>query len=148
MSSAVHLCNQNARLLNNCFSLRCLQFSSLILNISQKHKYCTIPSANDNPLVDLNGLPNFHEVTGDTINEALPYIIRETEKEHDLFDETLNAKDDITWEEVVPKSEKIFDSLSMAWNAVSHLYVVKNNEPLREAYQKVFFWLINCFSPF
>jgi len=137
MSSALHLYHQNARLLNNCFSLRCLQFSSLILNISQKHRYCTIPSANSNPLIDLKGLPDFHEVTGEAINEALPYIISETEKEHDSFDEILKTKDDVSWDDVVPKSEKIFDSLTLAWNAVSHLHGVKNNAQLREAYQKV-----------
>ena len=125
-------------LLKNCFSLRCLQFSSVILNISQKQNYCTLPGK-DNPLLNLDGLPDFKQVTGNAINEALPYMLNEAEQLHASHEKQL-ANKSASWDEVITKSEQIFDPLSLAWSAIQHLHGVKNNAALREAYQKVFFY--------
>lgn len=126
----------SSHLLKSCFSLRCLQFSSMILNISQKQNFCTLPSK-DNPLLDLDGLPDFKKVTGSVINEALPYMLHQAEKEHNLHEEHLKNNKDVKWKDVMTKSDKIFDPLSLAWGTIQHLHGVKNNNALREAYQKV-----------
>ena len=123
-------------LLKNCFSLRCLQFSSVILNISQKQNFCTLPNK-ENPLLDLDGLPDFQKVTGSVIEESLPFLLHQAEKKHELHEEQLRSNKDVQWNDVMTKSEKIFDSLSLAWSVIQHLHGVKNNAALREAYQKV-----------
>lgn len=135
MTVALHA-YQNARILQNCFSLRCLQFSSLVFNISQKRQYCALPSPK-NPLTNLEGLPDFPAVTGDVVNEAIPYILANVQTQHESYERELNVAQDVSWKDVVPKSEKIFDPLSLAWGAVQHLHGVKNNPSLREAFQKV-----------
>ena len=126
----------NSQLLKNCFSLRCLQFSSMILNISQKQNFCALPKK-DNPLLDLDGLADFEKVTGSVINEALPFMLHQAEKKHELHEEHLKNHKDVNWKDVMTKSDKIFDPLSLAWGTIQHLHGVKNNNALREAYQKV-----------
>jgi Zn-dependent oligopeptidases len=136
MTTVLCAYHHNARILQNCFSLRCLQFSSLILNISQKREYCEQPSPK-NPLIDLESLPDFPAVTGDAINEAMPYILAKVQTQHESYERELDSTEDVSWKDVVPKSESILDPLSLAWGAVQHLQGVKDNPSLREALQKV-----------
>lgn len=131
---------QHQKVIQNCFTLRCLQFSSLVLNFDSRSKYCTLSDHKENPLFDIEKLPKYNQITGEVVSEAIPELVKNVEKKFSKFEETLKEKKNgYNWNDVMPVSEKIFDPLSLAWKAVTHLHGVKNNPSLREAYQKVIF---------
>lgn len=137
----------NQNLLKNCFSLRCIQFSSIIFNINHnKNKYCTNSRfsqsdnsiSTNNHLLEIKKLPEFNRITGETVETAVPLLIEQVENEFNAFENNLgNNELDYTWENVVNLPESILRTFELAWGAVSHLHSVRNNPSLREAYGKV-----------
>lgn len=137
----------NQNLLKNCFSLRCIQFSSIIFNINpNKNKYCTNSRfsqsdnsiSTNNHLLEIKKLPEFNRITGETVETAVPLLIEQVENEFNAFENNLgNNELDYTWENVVNLPESILRTFELAWGAVSHLHSVRNNPSLREAYGKV-----------
>ena len=126
-------------LLKNCFSVRCLQFSSIIFNINPRTRhYCKQTSTTTtNPLLRIDKLPEYSKINGEIIEEALPILLDEADNSFTTFENELNSIGDYSWQNVVVKSDLLSDRLGLAWSAVSHLHGVKNNPELRNAYQQV-----------
>ena len=129
--------------IKHCFSARCLQFSSIIFNIQPQKQFCT-QSLKKNHLLSIDGIPKYDEITGEAVSSAIPLLVKNTEKEFSDFEKVLTEKKTYVWNNVVRKSELIFDKLGLAWSAASHLHRVRNNPSLRMAYQKVCLFI---FSP-
>jgi len=131
--------------LKNCFSVRCIQFSSIIFNIKPKYKYCTVSgvskhsdAAGTNHLLEIKKLPEYNRITGETVESAIPILVEKVEKDFKDYEENLKEnRINYTWENAVTLPDSILRTFELAWGAVSHLHSVRNNLALREAYGKV-----------
>jgi len=127
----------NGLFIKSCFSVRCIQFSSIVFNVSLRKKYCTVPIATQNALLDIDKLPRYREINGETVTYAIPALIKEAEKNFEAYEAELLSKNNFTWQNVVVESESLFQRFQLAWGAVSHLHSVRNDESLRSAKETV-----------
>ena len=98
--------NCQQTLLKNCFTVRCLQFSSIICSIDSKRRYCTnVPSSN--PLLNIKKLPRYKDITADVVSSTIPSLVKDTGKAYEKFELGLVNKTVYTWDNVVSESELI-----------------------------------------
>lgn len=85
----------------------------------------------NNPLLEINELPNFTAIEATHIEPAIDELIKENKN---ALDALLNNTDGFTWQNLAQKLEDIDDRLEKAWSPASHLHAVADNDALREAY--------------
>ena len=88
-------------------------------------------SAQDNPLLDLSGLPRFAEVRSDHIGPAIDTLLGEARI---TVERVATAAGTPTWETFVQPLSGALDRLDRTWKQVSHLNAVVNTPELRAAY--------------
>lgn len=86
-----------------------------------------------NPLLNWKELPAYDQVKPEHVEPAITTLLAVSEE---IVSE-LEAQTPTTWEEVLPKLEKMEDDLGRAWGIVNHLHGVRNSPELREVYQKM-----------
>ncbi|MBI5496391.1 MAG: M3 family metallopeptidase [Deltaproteobacteria bacterium] len=95
---------------------------------------------NDNPLLDLSGLPPFHLVTPAHVEPAIRELVRRA-------DDGLTALEKHappTWD-TVERLMDLHEPLGNAWGLVNHLMGVRNSPELRTAHQAVQPDVVMCF---
>ncbi|HIA08056.1 MAG TPA: oligopeptidase A, partial [Chromatiaceae bacterium] len=86
---------------------------------------------NQNPLLDLPGLPPFSSIKPEHVEPAIDALLAENRAQTLAL---LDALDDYTWDNFVQPLEELDDKLNRAWSPVSHMNSVVNSEELRAAY--------------
>ena len=86
---------------------------------------------NQNPLLDLPGLPPFSSIKPEHVEPAIDALLAENRTQTLAL---LDALDDYTWDNFVQPLEELDDKLNRAWSPVSHMNSVVNSEELRAAY--------------
>ena len=87
----------------------------------------------DNPLLQIDGLPQFDQIEAHHVEPAVTYLLEASEK---ALSE-LEASVEPTWDGCFAKLEIIDRPFEYCWSPVSHLLAVKNSDELREAYESV-----------
>ena len=86
------------------------------------------------------GIPQFNAIDGEAVNQAIPDLLNQLEKELETIEYSLcnQAKLGINpqWDEVLQPLQQIGERLRWSWGVVNHLLGVCNNPELREAHQK------------
>lgn len=122
--------------LKQCFSVRCLQFSSIIFNIETRHNFCNQPNY-QHALLTINKIPKYKQISAEEVESSMPVLLKDVGRDFAVFESELEKSSNYTWNGVILKSEQIVDKLQLAWKAITHLLLVKNNPSLRNAYQKI-----------
>lgn len=84
-----------------------------------------------NPLLEMNGLPQFSKITPDLIEPAMDQLLQSNRQE---VEKLLDSHSDYSWETLVEPLEILDDRLSRTWSPVSHMNSVVNSDELRAAY--------------
>ena len=87
--------------------------------------------ANDNPLLDLDGLPRFAHIDPSQVTPALDVMLDETRA---AVEARLSRKPGCEWDDTVGPLEAAETRLKRFWSPVAHLNAVADSAPLREAY--------------
>ena len=88
--------------------------------------------ADTNPLLDIERLPAFSEITHEHVTPAVDFVLdRNRQRVHELEAMAESA----TWDNFVQPLEDINEDLSKTWSPVSHLNAVKDSEALRREYE-------------
>ncbi len=87
--------------------------------------------ANDNPLLDLDGLPRFAHIEPSQVTPALDVILDETRA---MVEARLSGDPAPGWDDVVGPLETAEARLKRFWSPVAHLNAVADCAPLRDAY--------------
>ena len=87
--------------------------------------------ANDNPLLDLDGLPRFAHIEPDQVTPALDTILDKTRA---TVEARLSGDPAPGWDDAVGPLETAQERLKRFWSPVAHLNAVADSAPLREAY--------------
>ena len=87
--------------------------------------------ANDNPLLDLDGLPRFAHIEPSQITPALDAMLDETRA---TVEARLSREPRPGWEDAVGPLEAAEARLKRFWSPVAHLNAVADSAALREAY--------------
>ena len=86
------------------------------------------------------GLPHFSAINGEAVNQAIPDLLNQLEKDLETIEHSLcnQAKLGIPpqWDELLKPLQQIGERLRWSWGVVNHLLGVCNNPELREAHQK------------
>ncbi len=89
--------------------------------------------ADDNPLLDMRGLPRFRDVRPEHVAPALDRLLAENRRRREAL---LAGRVRHTWEDFVQPLEDMNERLHRMWSLVSHLHAVMDNETLRQAYNE------------
>ncbi|MDG2049997.1 MAG: M3 family metallopeptidase [Myxococcota bacterium] len=89
--------------------------------------------AEENPLLDLSGLPRFDEIGPEVVEPGLKQLLGELAIEL----EALEAESPSGYEDLIGPLEAITDRLAFCWGIVGHLMGVQNSDALREAHDAV-----------
>ena len=84
-----------------------------------------------NPLLEAHTLPPFSRILPEHIVPAIETLISDNLK---ALEANLVAIEQPTWDNLIAPLEENDDRLSKAWAPVGHLYLVANNDALREQY--------------
>ena len=85
----------------------------------------------NNPLINLNSLPPFSNITPAHIEPAIDQILAESRS---AIEKLLDSTDDYTWGNLMQPLDDLEDRLERAWSPVGHMNSVVNSDELREAY--------------
>jgi oligopeptidase A len=85
-----------------------------------------------NPLIGLEGLPPFSQITPEHIVPALKQGIAHCKE---TIEQVLK-QENYTWENFIVPLDEADDKLSRLWSPVSHMHSVVNSEALRAAYDE------------
>jgi oligopeptidase A len=94
--------------------------------------YSTIPKDPMNPLIELQGLPQFSKILPEHVKPALQKCIKDC---HQVIVDIMAHDGPYTWDNLVLPLDDKDDILDRMWSPVSHLNSVRNSEELREAYE-------------
>ncbi|MBX2868940.1 MAG: oligopeptidase A [Acidiferrobacterales bacterium] len=86
----------------------------------------------DNPLLDLSGLPKFDAILPQHVEPAVDYILGRNRKK---INELIETVEEPNWENFMAPLEVLDDELEKVWAPVSHLNGVRDSDELREVYQ-------------
>ncbi len=86
----------------------------------------------DNPLLIKTDLPAFSQIKPEHILPALETVLAENRTQI----ETLLAQSSYSWDNLVLPMSEIADRLNRLWSPISHLHSVRDNDALREVYDK------------
>lgn len=89
--------------------------------------------ASTNPLLSIEGLPQFNEFHVEHIKPAVETLLKEN---LETVEKLVGMTDLPTWENFVQPLEVLSNRLERVWGPVSHLDAVKNNDAWHEAYNE------------
>jgi oligopeptidase A len=94
---------------------------------------------NSNSLLSNEGLPHFSKFSNDQIEPGISALLNKLEQDFNNLEEKIKNEKNIDnlYNLTIEETERIEYPLSFAWGLVSHLHSVKNNEELRDAYNKM-----------
>ncbi|HIG68510.1 MAG TPA: M3 family peptidase [Myxococcales bacterium] len=87
----------------------------------------------DNPLLDMSGLPKFDCIQAEHVVPAIRELLSDLEGDFQALEDDVVP----TWEGLVEPLERMGDRLSFSWGAVGHLLGVKNSDAMREAEEEM-----------
>ena len=90
-----------------------------------------------NPLLSLEGLPEWNAILPEHVEPALKQVLGELGVELEALERSLEGIAAPGWSDVVEPLERLGDRLERPWSCVRHLMGVRNSEALREAHQSV-----------
>tara|TARA_Y100001968_G_C19450442_1_gene768175 strand:+ start:3310 stop:5439 length:2130 start_codon:yes stop_codon:yes gene_type:complete len=86
------------------------------------------------------GIPNYQEIKPDDINNYIPILIKELNRDLTSLEKELEEKINqnlvISWDDVMTPIHIIGERLRWSWGVVSHLNAVCNSSELRDSYSK------------
>jgi oligopeptidase A len=85
----------------------------------------------NNPLLEIEGLPAFSDITPDIIEPAIDQLLAEN---REAIQRLLESGQQHDWKNLVEPLEQLDDRLNRAWSPVNHMNSVVNSDPLRKAY--------------
>ena len=94
---------------------------------------------NSNTLLNNNHLPEFSKFDNSQVEADVNLILNNLEKDFLDLEKRIEQENDVTnlYNLAIEEMERIEYPLSFAWGLTSHLHSVKNNDGLREVYQKI-----------
>lgn len=87
---------------------------------------------NDNPLLELAGLPDFDAILPEHVEPAVDWVLERNRGEIERLVETVEHPE---WDNFMAPLEQMEDDLERIWAPVSHLNAVRDNEELRGVYE-------------
>lgn len=87
-----------------------------------------------NPLLTSDVLPHFDAIKAEHVEPAIKEILATAEKGLAEIEEVAG---ELGYEELSGRLERLADQLERSWGAIGHLKMVKDHQPLREAYEKM-----------
>ena len=87
----------------------------------------------NNPLLEMEKLPAFSQITPEIIEPAIDQLLTENRQ---AIQRLLNSGQAHDWKNLVEPIEQLEDRLSRAWSPVSHMNSVVNNDQLRQVYNQ------------
>ena len=90
-------------------------------------------ASNNNPLLDLSGLPRFSQICAEHVEPAVDQILAQNRAE---LERLLAVTDRYTWDNFAQPMEDMDERVHLVWSPVSHLNAVMNNDALRQVYNK------------
>lgn len=88
---------------------------------------------NDNPLLDMSGLPQFDRIATEHVVPAMRELLSDLEGEFQALEEDVVP----TWAGLIEPLERMGDRLACSWGVVGHLLGVKNSDELRAAQEEM-----------
>ncbi len=88
---------------------------------------------NDNPLLDLTGLPRFGAIVPEHVEPALDWVLARNREAIQHIIDTVKVPE---WDNFMAPLEQLDDELNRIWGPVSHLHSVMDPDGLRPVYQK------------
>ena len=92
-----------------------------------------MPETSTNPLLVLEGLPQFSSVSHEDIVPAIQHVIKLTEEQLEKIESSFST----TWDGLLKPLEDLDIPFEYSWQVVSHLLNVKNSDELRKQHQEV-----------
>ena len=94
---------------------------------------------NNNALLNNGHLPEFSKFDNNHVEADINLILSNLEKDFINLEKKVEQEKNINnlYNLVIEEMERIEYPLSFAWGTISHLHSVKNNDELREVYQKM-----------
>jgi len=89
-----------------------------------------LSDSNDNPLLDLSGLPRFAAIEASQIESAVDETLARSRAQIKVLEERTQGA---TWESLASELQDIEEHLERVWSPVSHLNAVKDSEAFRAA---------------
>jgi oligopeptidase A len=102
-----------------------------------------------NPLLQQEGLPKFAEIEPSNVTPAVQELLAKLEVDFaDLETDLGSRSSSISYDDALPKVERIQHGLEYAWGVTGHLNGVKNSDDLRKAYEENQPEIVQIFSKF
>ena len=92
-----------------------------------------MPESSTNPLLILEGLPQFSRVNNEDIAPAIKAVIDRTEQKLEELEKTASP----SWDGLLKPLEDLDIPFEYSWQVVNHLLNVKNNDELRAQHEQV-----------
>ena len=89
-----------------------------------------LSDSNENPLLDLSGLPRFAAIEASQIESAVDETLARSRAQIKVLEERTEGA---TWESLASELQDIEEHLERVWSPVSHLNAVKDSEAFRAA---------------
>ncbi len=89
-----------------------------------------LSDSNENPLLDLSGLPRFAAIEASQIESAVDETLARSRAQIKVLEERTQGA---TWESLASELQDIEEHLERVWSPVSHLNAVKDSEAFRAA---------------
>ena len=91
-----------------------------------------MPVQEQNPLLDLAGLPRFGAIRPEHVQPALDHVLAENR----VLRERIVSRGEYTWANFAQPLEDMNERLARMWSPVAHLNAVMNNDALRAIYNE------------
>ncbi len=85
----------------------------------------------NNPLLDISGLPPFSQIKPEHVTPALDVVLQENRA---WLEQTLSSQTCFTWNNLVAPLNEAGNRLERTWSPVSHMNAVVNTDELRKEY--------------
>jgi oligopeptidase A len=105
-------------------------------------------STTTNPLLQQDGLPKFAEIEPSNVTPAVQELLAKLEADFAKLETDLGSRSSISYDDVLPRIERIQHGLEYAWGVTGHLNGVKNSDDLRKAYEENQPEIVKIFSKF
>ncbi|MBP48203.1 MAG: peptidase M3 [Myxococcales bacterium] len=93
---------------------------------------------NQNPLMQMTGLPDFPNIHADHVVEAMRKVLASAREElKRLEDASQPESPEQAWDVVIGELEALMDRIHQPWGVVTHLLGVRNTEALRAAHAEI-----------